>query len=165
MPDPAAQAQVPAGAPAVEVSEFDKLLEGAFKPKSAEAKTAVKTAVQALAGEALRASTLISDDAITTIEAIIAELDKKLSEQVSKIIHHEDFKAIEGTWRGLHYLVNNTETDETLKIRVPQYLQEGSGGHHQEIQGHQLRPEPVVQEDIRIRIRHARRHSVRLPAR
>jgi len=61
---------------------------------------------------------MISDDAIKTIEGIIAELDKKLSEQVSKIIHHEDFKALEGTWRGLHHLVNNTETDESLKIRV-----------------------------------------------
>jgi len=33
-------------------------------------------------------------------------------------MHHEDFKALEGTWRGLHHLVNNTETDEMLKIRV-----------------------------------------------
>lgn len=116
MPEEATQAQ--AGAPAMEISEFDKLLEGAFKPKSDDAKSAVKTAVQTLAAQALGASKLISDDAIRTIEAIIAELDKKLSEQVSKIIHHEDFKALEGTWRGLHYLVNNTETDETLKIRV-----------------------------------------------
>src|SRR5438477_3914841 len=33
-------------------------------------------------------------------------------------MHHEDFKALEGSWRGLHHLVNNTETDEMLKIRV-----------------------------------------------
>jgi type VI secretion system protein ImpC len=33
-------------------------------------------------------------------------------------MHNEDFKALEGSWRGLHHLVNNTETDETLKIRV-----------------------------------------------
>jgi len=117
MAETATQAQ--GGAPqAVELSEFDKLLDGAFKPKSDDAKLAVKTAVQTLAAQALSATALVSDDAIRTIEAIIAELDKKLSEQINKIIHHEDFKALEGTWRGLSHLVMNSETDETLKIRV-----------------------------------------------
>ena len=105
MAETAAQGQ--AGAPAMEVSEFDKLLDGAFKPKSDEARSAVKTAVQTLAEQALGATKLVSDDAIRTIEAIIAELDKKLSEQLNKIIHHEDFKNIEGTWRGLEHLVKN----------------------------------------------------------
>ena len=48
---------------------------------------------------------------------MIAELDRKLSEQVNLILHHEDFQQLESAWRGLHYLVNNTETDEMLKIR------------------------------------------------
>ncbi|MDB6066626.1 MAG: EvpB family type secretion protein [Pedosphaera sp.] len=100
------------------MSEFDALLKKEFKPKTSEAKSAVKSAVQTLASQALSATTLISDDAIKTIEAIIAEIDKKLSEQVNLILHHEDFKSLEGSWRGLHHLVNNTETDETLKIRV-----------------------------------------------
>ena len=46
------------------------------------------------------------------------QIDQKLSEQVNQILHHEDFQKLEGAWRGLHYLVNNTETDEMLKIRV-----------------------------------------------
>src|SRR5437899_1191969 len=117
MPDEqAAQAQ-PAAATA-EVTEFESLLNKEFKPKTAEAKSAVKMAVQTLAEQALSASTLISDNAIKTIEAIIAEIDRKLSEQVNLILHQQDFKALEGTWRGLHYLVNNTETGENLKIRV-----------------------------------------------
>ena len=33
-------------------------------------------------------------------------------------MHHADFQKLESAWRGLHYLVNNTETDEMLKIRV-----------------------------------------------
>ena len=65
-----------------------------------------------------RASTLVSDNAIKTIEAIIAEIDRKLTEQINLILHHQDFKTLEGSWRGLHYLVNNTETGENLKIRV-----------------------------------------------
>ena len=46
------------------------------------------------------------------------QLDKKLTEQINLILHHADFQKLEGAWRGLHYLVNNTETDEMLKIRV-----------------------------------------------
>jgi predicted component of type VI protein secretion system len=36
----------------------------------------------------------------------------------SRSTHHPDYQQLEGSWRGLSYLVNNTETDETLKIRV-----------------------------------------------
>ncbi|MDQ2779481.1 MAG: type VI secretion system contractile sheath large subunit, partial [Pseudomonadota bacterium] len=52
------------------------------------------------------------------IEAMIAEIDRKLSEQVNAILHHDNFQKLESAWRGLHYLVTNTETDENLKIRV-----------------------------------------------
>src|ERR1051325_2338274 len=118
MPDQAEQTQAQPAAATAEVTEFESLLNKEFKPKTAEAKSAVKLAVQTLAEQALAASTLVSDNAIKTIEAIIAEIDRKLSEQINLILHHEDFKALEGSWRGLHYLVNNTETDEMLKIRV-----------------------------------------------
>lgn len=118
MPDPATTTQGQAAGQAVETSEFESLLNKEFKPKSDEAKSRVKEAVQTLAQQALAATALVSDDAVKTIEGIIAEIDRKLSEQVNLIIHHEDFKSLEGSWRGLHYLVNNTETDEKLKIRV-----------------------------------------------
>ena len=116
MPEEQLQAQ-PAAASA-ELNEFEALMTKEFKPKTAEAKSAVKLAVQTLAEQAVAASALISDNAIKTIEAIIAEIDRKLTEQVNLILHHEDFKSLEGSWRGLHYLVNNTETGENLKIRV-----------------------------------------------
>src|SRR5689334_6582147 len=117
MATPEAQAQ--GGAPqAVELNEFEALLNKEFKPKTDERKSAVQTAVRTLAEQALSATSLVSSDAIKSIEAIIAEIDRKLSEQINLIIHHPDFKALEGAWRGLHHLVNNTETDEMLKIRV-----------------------------------------------
>jgi len=116
-PNPQAQAAGSAAAP-VELNDFEALLNKEFKPKTDERKSAVQTAVRTLAEQALAGTALVSDDAIKTISAIIAEIDKKLSEQVNLILHHEDFKKLEGSWRGLHHLVNNTETDETLKIRV-----------------------------------------------
>ena len=48
----------------------------------------------------------------------IAGIGLAITSQVNLIMHHADFQALEGSWRGLHYTVNNTETDESLKIRV-----------------------------------------------
>jgi type VI secretion system protein ImpC len=117
MSDPASQTQT--AAPAVaEVSEFEELLNKQFKPKSEQARGAVQSAVRTLAEQALASTATISKNSVETIEAMIAEIDRKLSEQLNAILHHEDFKALEGTWRGLNHLVMNTETDEHLKIRV-----------------------------------------------
>ena len=107
-----------AGQEVLEQGDFESLLQKEFKPKSDGAQQAVSAAVQTLAEQAVAAATLISDDAIETIEAMVAELDQKLTDQINQIIHHADFQQLEGAWRGLHYLVNNTETDETLKIKV-----------------------------------------------
>ncbi|CAO3449753.1 T6SS component TssC (ImpC/VipB) [Azospirillum argentinense] len=101
-----------------ELDEFSSLLQKEFKPRSDNARSEVESAVRTLAEEAVRSANLLSGDAVGTIQAIIAEIDKKLTEQINHILHHKDFQALEGSWRGLHYLVNNTETDEMLKIRV-----------------------------------------------
>jgi type VI secretion system protein ImpC len=117
-----AETQVQGGAAATETafgsSEFASLLQKEFRPKSDQAKTAVEQAVKTLAEQALANTAMISNDALRTIEAIIAEIDQKLTEQVNLILHNEEFQQLESAWRGLHYLVNNTETDEMLKIRV-----------------------------------------------
>lgn len=102
----------------LEGGDFATLLEKEFKPKTDRAQEAVENAVKTLAAQALEESKLISDDSVKTIESMIAEIDKKLSDQVNAIIHHNDFQKLESAWRGLHFLVNNTETDEMLKIRV-----------------------------------------------
>jgi len=107
-----------AAAPTLEASEFSSLLTKEFKPKSDRAKEAVETAVTTLAEYVLKGVPIVSDDAIKTIQSIIAELDRKLTEQVNTVLHHEEFQQVESAWRGLHYLVNNSETDEMLKIRV-----------------------------------------------
>ncbi len=113
-----AQAAVQAGVGVQETSDFASLLNREFKPKSDQARSAVEQAVQTLAQQALVNTTLVSGDALRSIEAMIAALDAKLTEQVNVIMHHEDFQKLESAWRGLHHLVNNTETDEYLKIRV-----------------------------------------------
>ncbi|HYG86107.1 MAG TPA: type VI secretion system contractile sheath large subunit [Azospirillum sp.] len=59
--------------------------------------------------------------AVDVVEAInqrIAQIDELISLQLNEIMHHPDFQKLEATWRGLHYLVMNTETSTTLKLRV-----------------------------------------------
>ncbi|MDD6812815.1 MAG: type VI secretion system contractile sheath large subunit [Akkermansia sp.] len=102
----------------IELSDFDALLNKEFRPKTEEAKTAVQQAVGTLAQQALGKANLISDDVISSVQAMIAELDKKLSQQMNLVLHHKDFQKLESAWRGLDYLVRNTETDSHLKIRV-----------------------------------------------
>ena len=113
-----AQSQAAAGVTTLETNDFTALLNREFKPKSDHARSAVETAVQTLAQQALVNTALVSNDCLRTIEAMIAAIDAKLSEQINAVIHHEDFQQLESAWRGLHYLVNNTETDEFLKIKV-----------------------------------------------
>lgn len=99
-------------------SDFSSLLQKEFKPRSDEAKSAVEAAVLTLAQQALANSTVIGKDVTKSIQAMIAAIVAKLTDQVNKIIHHPDYQKLESAWRGLHYMVNNTETDENLKIRV-----------------------------------------------
>jgi type VI secretion system protein ImpC len=112
------EAQVASATGQIEATDFTSLLQKEFKPKTDTAKEAVASAVQTLAEHALSNTTLIGSDALRTIESIIAAIDKKLTEQINLVIHHQDFQNLESAWRGLHHLVNNTETDEMLKIRV-----------------------------------------------
>lgn len=112
------QTQSEKNAAVIAPDDFTALLQQEFKPKTERTREAVASAVQTLAEQVLKETSIVSDDAVETIEGIIAEIDRKLTEQINLILHHEEFQRLEGSWRGLHYLINNTETDEMLKIRV-----------------------------------------------
>jgi type VI secretion system protein ImpC len=113
-----AQSELQQAAATLEMSDFSSLLQKEFKPQSEKAKDSVESAVRTLAEQALAGTNLVSGDVLATISSLIAALDSKLTEQINLIMHTEQFQSLEGAWRGLHHLVNNTETDETLKIRV-----------------------------------------------
>ncbi len=98
-------------------ADFAHLIEREFRPRSPDARLALEESVRTLVRQAHAHPHLLQDDAMTSIGDIVAALDRKLSMQLDAILHHEDFLTLEGAWRGLHYLVDNTETDEMLKIR------------------------------------------------
>ncbi|OQW92169.1 MAG: EvpB family type VI secretion protein [Thiotrichaceae bacterium IS1] len=72
-------------------------------------------AEQALAGHLTPA---LSHDTVAMIQKRIEQIDQLLSQQIDEIIHAPEFQQLEAAWRGLHYLVQNTETSTSLKLRV-----------------------------------------------
>src|SRR5690606_35971370 len=53
-----------------------------------------------------------------TLQKAIDAIDRTVSKQVAAILHHPDFQKLEGTWRGFHRLVHESETGTQLKIKV-----------------------------------------------
>jgi type VI secretion system protein ImpC len=110
-----------AGAGAVEtvtLDDFASLLQKEFKPNSDAKQARIQEAVKTLAQQALEDTAVIGSDVFSTVDALKAAIDRKLTEQVNKIIHHPDFQTLESAWRGLAYLVFNTSTGKDMKIRV-----------------------------------------------
>jgi type VI secretion system protein ImpC len=112
-----AQAAPEAGARAVETQEvnlLDRVLTATKQTERSRTEDLMKTLVdQSLAG------TLTFDKNVTkTINATIKAIDEKLSVQLGAVMHHPDFQKLEGTWRGLNYLVMNSETSAMLKLKV-----------------------------------------------
>src|ERR1700722_7685548 len=95
-----------------------RVLNGSFKPRTERAATEVEKSTPAPAPQALADSSLVECEVLDTIEEMIARLDEKLSAQMNEVLHAPEFQHLESAWRGLNYLVFNSETDATLKIRV-----------------------------------------------
>jgi type VI secretion system protein ImpC len=126
--------------------DFATLLNKEFKPMSQSAKSLVEQAVQTLAQQALATTQLISADAHEAIDSIVAELDKRMSEQLNTILHDAQFQQVESAWRGLHYLINNTETDEMLKIRVMNISKKDLGKTLQSFKGTPWDQSPIFKK-------------------
>ena len=77
-----------------------------------------KDLVKEFVAQVLQGEITVSRDTEAMINARIAQLDHLISIQLSAIMHHPEFQRLEGTWRGLQYLIRNSECTPMLKIRV-----------------------------------------------
>src|SRR3954463_15596997 len=99
----------------------DNLLDqviAATRPLDQQEANRAKESFGQFIAQAVKPGQVVSKDVESNIKFWINEIDKKLSSQLNEIMHHENFQKLEGTWRGLHYLVHQTETSETLMIKV-----------------------------------------------
>lgn len=95
----------------------DILSEANIKP-NVEGYDTVKRGVQHLISEMLapnRASEKIDKN---VVDAMIAEIDARLSAQVNEILHHPDFQKLESAWRSLKYLVDQVDFRENIKVEM-----------------------------------------------
>jgi type VI secretion system protein ImpC len=74
--------------------------------------------LRTLTEQALEGTVSYSKNLNLSISEAIKQIDAKISKQLAAVMHHPKFKQLEGSWRGLHYLVMNTETSASLKLRV-----------------------------------------------
>jgi type VI secretion system protein ImpC len=74
--------------------------------------------LRTLTEQALEGTVSYSKNLNLSISEAIKQIDAKISKQLAAVMHHPKFKQLEGSWRGLHYLVMNTETSTSLKLRV-----------------------------------------------
>lgn len=103
-----------ASAEATEVSLLDQAITATKQTERSRAEELLRT----LSEEALKGSVTYDRNITKTITEAVANIDAAISKQLAAVMHNEKFQKLEGSWRGLHYLVMNSETSKTLKIRM-----------------------------------------------
>ncbi|MEL6110011.1 MAG: type VI secretion system contractile sheath large subunit, partial [Planctomycetota bacterium] len=99
-------------------SAGESLLETAIAATKKTERSRAEELIKTLTEEALKGTVSFDKDVMRSINAAIAGIDAKMSKQLAAVMHNEKFQKLEGTWRGLQHLVMNSETGDSLKIRV-----------------------------------------------
>jgi type VI secretion system protein ImpC len=94
------------------------LLEDVISATKQTERSRTEDLMKTLVGQAMAGVVTWDKNVTKTINATIKAIDQKLSTQLAAIMHNPDLQKLEGTWRGLHYLVMNSETSAQLKIKV-----------------------------------------------
>ncbi|MGE5488968.1 MAG: type VI secretion system contractile sheath large subunit [bacterium] len=102
----------------VETSLLDQIVEEGRLAKDPAGKERGKALIKEFVNQVLEGSMTLSRDTEAMINARIAQIDHLLSIQLNEILHHPSFQKLEATWRGLKYLLDQSETGPMLKIRV-----------------------------------------------
>ena len=106
-----------AGATTESTSLLDQVV-AATRPKSSEEANRSKGYFKEFVDQLVKPGMVVSKDVEQNIKYWIKELDKKMSTQLNEVLHHPEYQKLESTWRGLHYLVHQSETGENLQIKV-----------------------------------------------
>lgn len=107
-----------AAATTTEFSLLDQIVDQGKVGKDAESRERGKDVVKRFVEEVLEGSITVSANTESMINARIAQIDHLLSIQLNEILHHPEYQRLEASWRGLKYLMNQSETGTMLKIKV-----------------------------------------------
>ena len=110
--------QKASAAASAETTESSSLLDGVLAATKETERQKTKSLVENLIAQIASETVSVEKDVTRTIRAGVAAIDAAISKQLSAVMHAPEFQQLEGTWRGLHYLVMNSETSTQLKIKV-----------------------------------------------
>jgi type VI secretion system protein ImpC len=105
-------------APAGETGLLDQIVEQSRVAKSGVEHQRAKDIISELVKEVMQGTVVVSDNLNRTLDARIAEIDHLISEQLNAVMHAEEFQRLESSWRGLHYLIQQTSTGTMIKVKV-----------------------------------------------
>src|SRR4051794_13651175 len=114
----AEQTQAAAATQTVEAASLLDQVVSATRPQDQKEADRARGYFRQFLDKVVQPGQVVSKDVETNIKYWIGEIDRKLSVQLNEVMHHPDFQKLEATWRGLHYLVQQTETSDTMMIRV-----------------------------------------------
>jgi type VI secretion system protein ImpC len=101
-----------------ELGLLDQIVDEGRLGRDVAARERGKDLVKEFVAQVLDGSMTVSKDAEAMINARIAQIDHLISLQLNEVLHHAAFQKLESTWRGLKYLLDQSETGEGLKIKV-----------------------------------------------
>jgi type VI secretion system protein ImpC len=102
----------------VEHSLLDQIVDEGRLARDPSARERGKDLVKEFVNQVLEGAMTVSKDAEVMITARIAQIDHLVSLQLNEVLHAKEFQKLEGTWRGLKYLMDQSETSDKLKIKV-----------------------------------------------
>src|ERR1700754_4299000 len=112
------QQQAEATTTTAELSLLDQILgETKITPRD-EGYDVAKRGVAAFVSELMKPSRADEKINNAVVDQMIAEIDRKISEQLDAILHNEEFVKLESAWRGLKFLVDRTDFRQNIKIEL-----------------------------------------------
>ncbi|MBW2592192.1 MAG: type VI secretion system contractile sheath large subunit [Deltaproteobacteria bacterium] len=109
-------------AQAKEVAEeknlLDQILDEGKLVRDESQRAGARDLISEFVGQIMEGTMTVSKDTEAMINARIAQIDHLISGQLNEVMHNPEFQKLEGSWRGLQYLVSQSETGESMKIRV-----------------------------------------------
>ncbi len=118
MSKPEKAASQSAEAKTTESSLLDQIVEQGRFGKEQSARERGRDMVKEFVAQVLEGEMKLSRDADATINSRVAQIDHLISLQLNEILHHPAFQKLEASWRGIRYMMDQSETSSMLKIRV-----------------------------------------------
>jgi type VI secretion system protein ImpC len=118
MSKPEKAAAQSAEAKTTESSLLDQIVDQGRFGKEQSARERGRDMVKEFVAQVLEGEMKLSRDADATINSRVAQIDHLISLQLNEILHHPAFQKLEASWRGIKYMMDQSETSSMLKIRV-----------------------------------------------